>query len=147
MTVNWTDPRSYWKTFKSWASSDEGGVALAKRIGIFGAVLVGAYLAGIVVSWIFAIIFRLSGAGSKLLRRFVLKWSRRVAFIIGAIMGLSALGLNITPLIAAIGATGFVIGMALQNTLFNFASGLLIMTQRPFDVGDAIEGDGKYTHG
>jgi len=90
------------------------------------------------------IIFRLSGAGSKLLRRFVLKWSRRVAFIIGAIMGLSALGLNITPLIAAIGATGFVIGMALQNPLFNFASGLLIMTQRPFDVGDAIEGTGRY---
>lgn len=140
--VNWTDPRSYWKTFKSWASSDEGGVALAKRMGIFSAVLIGAYLVGIVVSWMLAIIFRLLGTGSKLLRRFVIKWSRRVVFIIGAIMGLSKLGLNITPLIAAIGATGFVVGMALQNTLSNFASGILIMTQQPFDVGDAIEAAG-----
>lgn len=52
------------------------------------------------------------------------------------------MGLNITPLIAAIGATGFVVGMALQNTLSNFASGILIMTQQPFDVGDAIKAAG-----
>ncbi|MEZ5903735.1 MAG: mechanosensitive ion channel [Geminicoccaceae bacterium] len=43
------------------------------------------------------------------------------------------------PMVAAIGAAGFVIGLALQGTLNNFASGILIMTQRPFDVGDAVE--------
>jgi small conductance mechanosensitive channel len=72
----------------------------------------------------------------------MVQWSRRIVFVVGAIMGLSALGLNITPLVAAIGATGFVVGFALQNTLSNFASGLLIMTQHPFDVGDTIEAAG-----
>ena len=49
---------------------------------------------------------------------------------------------NITPLLAAIGAAGFVIGFALQGTLSNFASGLLILAYRPFDVGDVIEAAG-----
>ena len=137
--VNWTDPHSYWKTLRSWALSDEGGIAWLKRIGFFCAVVFGAYIVGIVVSWILAILFRLSGTGSKLMHQFVVKWSKRGIFLIGILMGLSALGLNITPLIATLGATGFVIGMALQNTLSNFASGILIMTQRPFDMGDAVE--------
>ena len=41
-----------------------------------------------------------------------------------------------------IGAAGLVIGFALQGTLSNFASGLLIMIYRPFDVGDVIEAAG-----
>jgi small conductance mechanosensitive channel len=41
--------------------------------------------------------------------------------------------------LAAVGAAGFVIGLALQDTLSNFASGLLILAYRPFDVGDVVE--------
>jgi small conductance mechanosensitive channel len=140
--IDWTDPHSYWKTIWFWTTSEEGGVALAKRVGIFAAMLAGAYLAGIAVSWLFVVIFHISGAGSELLHRFVIKFSRRAVFLIGIMMGLSALGLNVTPLLAAIGATGFVVGMALQNTLSNVASGILIMTQQPFDVGDSIEAAG-----
>jgi small conductance mechanosensitive channel len=43
-----------------------------------------------------------------------------------------------TPLVAAIGAAGLVIGLALQGTLGNLASGLMIMVYRPFDVGDLV---------
>ena len=38
-----------------------------------------------------------------------------------------------------IGAAGFVVAFALQGTLSNFASGLLIMVFKPFDVGDEVE--------
>lgn len=140
--VDWTDPASGWQTIRGWATSEEGGIALAQRVGVFAAVLIGAYLVGLFASWLLAALFALSGAGSKLLRRFVVRWSRRVIFILGALIGLSALGVNITPLVAALGAAGFVVGFALQNTLSNFASGLLIMTQHPFDVGDAISAAG-----
>jgi small conductance mechanosensitive channel len=62
--------------------------------------------------------------------------------VIGFVVALSALEVNIAPLLAAIGAAGFVIGLALQGTLSNFASGLLILFYRPFDVGDVIDAGG-----
>ena len=52
---------------------------------------------------------------------------------------LSALEINLTPLLTVIGAAGFVVAFALQGTLSNFASGLLIMAFKPFDVGDEVE--------
>lgn len=140
--VDWTNPEAAYLTIQAWASSEEGGQALAGRIGVFAAVIIGAYVAGAILSWVFALFFRFTGTGSKLLRRFVVRWTRRVIFFIGALVGLSALGVNVTPLVAALGAAGFVVGFALQNTLSNFASGLLIMTQHPFDVGDSITAAG-----
>jgi len=44
--------------------------------------------------------------------------------------------------LALIGAAGLVVGLALQGTLSNFASGMLILIYRPFDEGDIIEIDG-----
>ena len=58
---------------------------------------------------------------------------------IGVLLGLSALEVNLAPLLAIIGAAGFVVAFALQGTLSNFASGLLIMANKPFDVGDEVE--------
>ncbi|MFM1903898.1 MAG: Small-conductance mechanosensitive channel, partial [Planctomycetota bacterium] len=52
------------------------------------------------------------------------------------------LEVNISPLLALIGGAAFVVGLALQNTLSNFAQGLIILAYRPFDVGDAIEAGG-----
>jgi small conductance mechanosensitive channel len=57
---------------------------------------------------------------------------------IGFFVGLSALEVNIGPVLAIIGAAGFVIAFALQNSLSNFASGILMLLYRPFDVSDVI---------
>ena len=76
---------------------------------------------------------------SQLLRDFISGMVRRMTFWVGVVIALSQLGVNIGPLLAAIGAAGFVIGFALQGTLSNFASGLMILLYRPFDVGDAID--------
>ena len=48
------------------------------------------------------------------------------------------------PLLAGLGIAGFVIGFALQDTLSNFASGLMILFYRPFDVGDVIDSSGVF---
>jgi len=65
--------------------------------------------------------------------------SRRLVLAVGVIIGLAALEVNIGPLLAVIGAAGFVIAFALQDSLGNFASGILIMVFKPFDVGDLVE--------
>jgi small conductance mechanosensitive channel len=64
--------------------------------------------------------------------------ARRLVLFIGFFVGLSALEVNIGPVLAIIGAAGFVIAFALQNSLSNFASGILMLIYRPFDTGDFV---------
>jgi small conductance mechanosensitive channel len=79
---------------------------------------------------------------SQLLEQFLVKAVRWVVMAIGLIMALAALELSIGPLLAVVGAAGFVIAFALQDSLSNFASGLMILFFRPFDVGDVVDAGG-----
>ena len=54
----------------------------------------------------------------------------------------SMIGVETTSFIAAIGAAGLAIGLALQGSLANFAGGVLILLFRPFRVGEWIEAQG-----
>ncbi len=54
----------------------------------------------------------------------------------------SMIGIQTTSFVAAIGAAGLAIGLALQGSLSNFAGGVLILLFRPFKVGDTIEAQG-----
>ncbi len=110
------------------------------------------------VIWGIALIF-LGWLGGKLAKRVVAKTLKRTpleqsltefasSLSFFAIFGffflaaLSSFGVETTSLVAALGAIGFAIGLSLQRTLSNFAAGLLILTQRPFKVGDFIDGAG-----
>lgn len=70
---------------------------------------------------------------------FVCSLTRTVLQIIVVISAIAALGVNINSVIAALGAAGITIGLALKDTLANFASGVFILFNRPFKVGDYIE--------
>lgn len=63
-----------------------------------------------------------------------------VAFVVIAALG--QLGIQTTSLVAIIGAAGLAIGLSLQNSLSNFASGVLIIAFRPFKVGDYVDAGG-----
>ncbi len=63
-----------------------------------------------------------------------------VAFVV--IAALSQLGIQTTSFVAIIGAAGLAIGLSLQSSLSNFASGVMIIAFRPFKVGDFIEAGG-----
>jgi small conductance mechanosensitive channel len=54
----------------------------------------------------------------------------------------SMIGVETTSFVAAIGAAGLAIGLALQGSLANFAGGVLILLFRPFRIGDLIEAQG-----
>jgi small conductance mechanosensitive channel len=79
---------------------------------------------------------------SKLLRRMVMSSVRNIIIVLGILIALSQIGIRLGPLLAGLGVVGFVIGFALQDTLSNFASGMMILIYRPFDVGDLIEAVG-----
>jgi len=76
---------------------------------------------------------------SELLRRMVVSVARNVIIILGVLIALSQIGISLGPLLAGLGVIGLVIGFALQDTLSNFAAGMMILIYRPFDVGDLVE--------
>ena len=55
------------------------------------------------------------------------------------VVGLGSFGIETTPIIAALGAAGLAIALALQGTLSNVAAGVMLLFLRPFKVGDWIE--------
>jgi small conductance mechanosensitive channel len=61
-------------------------------------------------------------------------------FVIIAALG--RLGIQTASLVAALGAAGLAIGLALQGSLSNFASGVLILVLKPFSIGDYVEAGG-----
>lgn len=64
-----------------------------------------------------------------------------VIYLIALMMILRNYNVEVSPLIATLGIGGLAVGLALQNTLANFFSGLYIISDRPINVGDFIEID------
>ncbi len=62
--------------------------------------------------------------------------------LIVVVAALSRLGINTTSLVALLGAAGLAIGLALQDSLKNFAAGVMMIIFRPFDKGDFVEAAG-----
>ena len=63
-----------------------------------------------------------------------------IAVVLAAV---DQLGINITSLLAIVGAAGLAIGLALKDSLSNFAAGIMIIIFRPFRIGDFINAGGQ----
>ena len=137
--IDVTDRTATLARISGWLSSEEGGLRIAREIGVFLAYIVGSILVARLVRLILGRVMSRANVTSQLLRDFVISASGRVIVAVGFLLALSALEVNLAPLLAVIGAAGFVVAFALQGTLSNFASGLLIMVFKPFDVGDEVE--------
>ena len=136
--VDVTDASATWTTVTGWLMSAEGGLRWALNVIKFTVIIMVFYLLSIVAGKAAKKAFSKSKQFSSLLRDFLVMSSRRLVLFIGLFIGLSALEINIGPVLAIIGAAGFVIAFALQNSLSNFASGILMLLYRPFDIGDVI---------
>lgn len=79
---------------------------------------------------------------SRLIQDFFTSMSGNVVFAIGLLIALSQVGVDLTPILTGFGVAGLVIGFALQDTLSNFASGMMLLIYRPFDEGDFVEAGG-----
>jgi small conductance mechanosensitive channel len=67
---------------------------------------------------------------------------RYAVLIFTLIAVLGQFGIETTSIIAVLGAAGLAVGLALQGTLSNVASGVMILVLRPFKVGDYVETGG-----
>ena len=75
--------------------------------------------------------------------RFVTSVAEKVAWTFVVVMVLEKLGVDIGPIIAGLGVTGFVLGFAFQESLGSLASGMMIAINQPFKVGDFVNVSGN----
>ncbi|CAD6365877.1 mechanosensitive ion channel family protein [Shewanella putrefaciens] len=73
---------------------------------------------------------------------FVANLTWAIVFVFTIIATLGQIGVQTASLVAVIGAAGLAVGLALQGSLSNFASGVLMVLFRPCRVGDYIEAAG-----
>ena len=76
------------------------------------------------------------------LQRFVTQITYVGILVFAIVASLARFGIQTTSFVAILGAAGFAIGFALQGSLANFASGVLLLVLRPFKIGDYVEAGG-----
>ena len=77
---------------------------------------------------------RISSIFGTLMRKTI----NSIIWVIAVIFLLQDLGVNLTPVIAGLGVSGVVLGLALQETIASFFCGLIIAVKRPFEIGDYV---------
>ncbi|WP_170393442.1 mechanosensitive ion channel family protein [Ruegeria arenilitoris] len=127
----------------AWLFSWEGGVGLLMAI-------LGVLLAVWAMMFVARMVRRVTERGlekiptiSRMLKRFIATAVFWAVFVLGILVVLALFGVNVTPLFAVLGGLSFILGFALQETLGNLASGLMIMVLKPFDTGDYIQVGGS----
>lgn len=103
--------------------------------------VIGRYLARAISTLIGKAV--LASSKDEMLQGFVRSIAYFLFLLITVIASLSQLGINTSSLVALIGAAGLAIGLALQNSLQNFAAGVMLLIFKPFNKGDFIEAGGK----
>jgi small conductance mechanosensitive channel len=135
----WDDPTG---TIKEWAMGPGaliGGKILLFLVLFLVARVVAKIVSGMVRKALSAKRLKLS----DLLKNFAINLTRNSILFLGVLFAMAAVGIPIGPFLAAFGVVGFVVGFALQDTMSNFASGVMILIYRPYDVGDVVTAGGE----
>ena len=75
----------------------------------------------------------------KTLMKFAGNFVYYAVILLAIFAALQTVGVQIASFVAVLAAAGFAVGLALQGTLENFASGIMLLVFRPFGVGDYVE--------
>lgn len=112
----------------------------------------GRILAAVLIFLIGRWVAKLLGAGvarlgrrtglDEMLARFLAALTTISLTVVAAIFAVDRLGVDTTSLIAVLGAAGLAVGLALKDSLANFASSVMIMLFKPFRHGDFVEAAG-----
>ncbi len=115
----------------------------------FAPKILAAILIWIIGSWIIKMLMKgIKKAMTKAnyddsLKKFLLNLLSWIFKIVLILVVLGTVGVETTSFAAILAAAGLAVGMALQGSLGNFAGGVLIMTFKPFKIGDLIEAQGQ----
>ena len=139
MQVDLSDGTAVWSAVSNWLGSETGGKLWLKKALQFVAIIAVFWILAAIVGRLVKRAVDRQPAFSDLLKKFLNKMVRRVILFFGLLVAISSLGVNVSALFALVGGGAFIIGFALQDTLGNFAAGIMVLIYRPFDVGDAVE--------
>jgi small conductance mechanosensitive channel len=126
----------------AWVQDEDGGIRLAIQTGVvIGALILLVMVARLIRKGARRAFGRVPHASSLLLAFVsgVIYW---LTIAMGLMIVLSAVGIDISPVFALFGGAAFILAFALQDTLGNLFSGLMIMINRPFDVGEYVQAGG-----
>jgi small conductance mechanosensitive channel len=137
LAAQWVDGLRQWLV-------DNGPGLLFKVLVFVLILLVFRVLAGIVRRLVRRSVSASKLNLSQLLQRMVVNFAFNGVLALGLLVALSQLGFHLGPILAGAGIVGFILGFALQDTLANFAAGLMILIYRPYDVGDLVEAGGVF---
>ncbi len=123
---------------QAWAWIMDHGVTFLANVLIAILILL---VGGLVVKCITALVrkaLRKTKRVNALLESFLCSAVSKTGWIFLAVIALGRLGVDVGPLVAGLGVTGFILGFAFKDTLGNFASGIMIALNQPFKVGDYV---------
>jgi len=118
--------------------------AVVAWISTYSIKIVGALLIFIIGKWLAR---RIADLFAKLMKKnnvdqavvgFLTNLSYYALLVVVIIAAIGKLGVNTTSFLAIVGAAGLAIGLALKDSLSNFAAGVMLVMFRPFTVGDVV---------
>ena len=122
---------------------------IAEKVTTYGVKILTALLIVVVGFWIVSKI-------SKLIRHEMAKTNLTISLkkvvgdvisilmkVLVVLIAMNTAGMEITSLVALLGGLAVGVGLALQGSLANFAGGILVLSFKPYKVGDFIESEGK----
>lgn len=137
-----------WDQLKDWFA--ENGIPLILRTLLFLVIVIlSIILARVVGRFLTNALTKTRSKMPVLLKEMISSITSKLVFLLGLLIAVSTLGIELGPVLAGLGIAGFVIGFALQDSLSNFAAGMMILIYRPFDLGDTVEAagvKGKVSH-
>ncbi|MGE6739051.1 mechanosensitive ion channel family protein [Allorhizobium pseudoryzae] len=116
-------------------------LAVQYSFSILGAILllaIGWFASGLLSRWAKQGLSRIHGIDATL-AQFFSNTIRYAVLVIVLVMVLGQFGVQTASILAALGAIGLAIGLALQGTLQNIAAGIMLLVLRPFRVGEYID--------
>lgn len=127
------------ENFTSWLADD--GVDWAIKIGIAIAIFVIGKIVARIITNLMQKALTKSGTDSMLVN-FLVSITYGILIVAVVLAALDSLGVNVTSLMAILAAAGLAVGLALKDSLSNFAAGVMIIIFRPFKIGDFITAGG-----
>jgi len=111
---------------------------LFKFVGIIAILVVGKILI-IILRRFFRTVLSRSKKINDLMAQFLLKIVSVMGWTVVLLIVLDQLGVNLAPIIAGLGVTGFILGFAFQESIGNLLSGVMIVLNSPFRIGDYVD--------
>ena len=113
------------------------GINIAMALIIF---VIGRMVVGIIISMFGKLMSK--SKYDDMLVDFLKSILNAVLMLFVIVASLDELGVDTTSLVAILGAAGLAIGLSLQDSLKNFAAGVMLLVFKPFRAGDYIEAAG-----